>query len=216
MRKEPLKNSFLYHICTKSIAGYVIFRSNEDYSRMMEMMRYYRMLKPPMRYSLYEKLLASGTLSHIFDYSEDNLLVDIVGYCLMPTHIHLILCQLKDNGISVYMKKILDSYSRYFNIKRDRRGPLWQGRFKSVLIETDEQLLHLTRYIHLNPTSGNIVEHPENWPYSSYGEYINSPSNKLCNHIKYIRLASDQYKTFVESRQDYQRGLEEIKHIILE
>ncbi len=116
MRKEPLKNSFLYHICTKSIAGYVIFRSQDDYLRMMEMMRYYRMVNLPMRYSIYEKLLTLGTFNYTFDYSEDNLLVDIVGYCLMPTHIHLILCQLKDNGISLYMKKILDSYSRYFNI----------------------------------------------------------------------------------------------------
>ena len=70
------------------------------------------------------------------------------------------------------MRRLLNSYTRYFNEKIKRKGPLWEGRFKKVLVNSDEQLLHLTRYVHLNPVSAGIVEKPEDWPCSSYREYI--------------------------------------------
>jgi len=217
MRKEPLRNSYLYHICTKSIAGYRIFRADDDYLRMLEMLWYYRYEKPPMRFSVYQTLLErGGNRNLLVELSTRDLLVDTIAYCIMPTHLHLILAQLKDEGISLYMKNLLNSYTRYFNLKNERVGPLWQGRFKSILIGTDEQLLHLTRYIHLNPTSDNLVEKPENWKYSSYNEYLNNPDDALCNFLQYTKINPESYKTFVETRQDYQQKLAEIKRICLE
>ena len=216
MRKDPLKNGCLYHICTKSIAGYVIFRSHDDYSRMKEMMKYYALDNPPVKYSLYEKLILSGNIRPFQELSNKEYLVEIIAYCIMPTHIHLILCQLKDEGISIYMKTLLDSYTRYFNIKNNRKGPLWQGRFKSILIQTDEQLIHLTRYIHLNPTSDNLVDKPENWKYSSYNEYLDKGDAFLCAFQKYIKIDPRSYKAFVGERRDYQKKLAEIKHLCLE
>jgi putative transposase len=216
MRKEPLKNSFLYHICTKSIAGYRIFRTDDDYLRMLEMFKYYRYEKPSLRFSVYETLLERGNRHILNILSTKDDLVDIIAYCIMPTHLHLILAQLKDEGISIYMKNLLNSYTRYFNLKNNRKGPLWQGRFKSILIETGEQLLHLTRYIHLNPTTDNLVEKPEDWQYSSYNEYLNNSVDTLCNFLQYIEIKSKSYKTFVETRQEYQQTLAEIKHLCLE
>ena len=114
------------------------------------------------------------------------------------------------------MKNLLNSYTRYFNTKTKRKGPLWQGRFKSVLIKTDEQLLHLTRYIHLNPTSEDLVERPEDWPYSSYNEYLRNSEEPLCSFSKYLDIEPKTYREFVESRKDYQKRLSEIKHLLLE
>jgi len=216
MRKDPLRVGFLYHICTKSIAGYKVFRSDEDYSRMREMLRYYAIDSPPVRFSLYEKLISIGGVSSIEGVSSGNRLIDIIAYCIMPTHIHLVLCELKEAGISSFMKKLLDSYTRYFNIKNNRKGPLWQGRFKSILIKTDEQLLHLTRYIHLNPTSDGLVDKPEDWEYSSYREYLNRTDKPLCNYAPYLKVNPETYKIFVEDMQDYQRRLSEIKHLLLD
>ena len=216
MRKEPLRNSFLYHICTKSIAGYRIFRTDDDYLRMLEMFKYYRYEKPSLRFSVYETLSERGNRHILNRLSTRDNLVDIIAYCIMPTHIHLILAQLKDEGISLYMKNLLNSYTRYFNLKNNRKGPLWQGRFKSILIETGEQLLHLTRYIHLNPTTDNLVEKPENWQYSSYNEYLNNSMDTMCNFLQYTEIKSKSYKTFVETRQKYQQILTEIKHLCLE
>ena len=216
MRKEIFKTGYLYHVFTKSIAGYRIFRGDEDYSRMIEMLRYYKYERPPMRFSIYQEAIEKGITSINNELSSKDTLVDLIAFCIMPTHIHLILCQLKENGISLFMQNLLNSYSRYFNVKYERKGPLWQGRFKGILIETDEQLLHLTRYIHLNPTSDGLVDHPEDWSYSSYNEYLGSSLDVLTNFNKYLVIDAATYKTFVDSRKDYQQRLSEIKHLCLE
>ncbi len=216
MRKDPLRKGYLYHICTKSIAGYTVFRSAEDYSRMIEMMNYYAYDKPPLKFSIYQRLLGSEGVKISRLLLTKDRIVDIIAYCIMPTHVHFILTPMKDDGISIFMKNLLDSYTRYFNVKNKRKGPLWQGRFKSVLIDTDEQLLHLTRYLHLNPTSDDLVKKPEEWLFSSYKEYINNIEGALCNFSKYLEINPEVYRRFVETRQDYQRKLAEIKHLLFE
>ncbi len=132
----------------------------------------------------------------------------ILAYCLMPTHVHFIVEQIADNGISHYVNLILKSYSKYFNVKYKRKGPLWEGRFKNILVETDEQFLHLTRYIHFNPVSISLVNAPQDWKFSSYGEYINENTagrQKICDYSKYLDMDVATYKKFVEDRIDYQR-----------
>ena len=76
--------------------------------------------------------------------------MEIICYCLMPNHLHLLLRQLMDGGISKFMSNFANSYTRYFNTKSKRKGPVFEGKFKAKRIETDEQLLHLSRHIHLN------------------------------------------------------------------
>ncbi|AEI15554.1 hypothetical protein Flexsi_1920 [Flexistipes sinusarabici DSM 4947] len=215
MRKQPLVTDHVYHVFTKSIAGYEIFRGVADFHRMIEMMKFYGYEKRPARFSEYVRIKNKDEYLKKYIHSEDTI-VDLVAYCLMPTHIHFLLVQKKDKGISAYMKNILDSYTRYFNNKNYRKGPLWQGRFKSVHVETDEQLLHLTRYIHLNPTSSKLVPTPEDWPYSSYREYLHESERNVCNFADYIDINPEQYRDFVTSRKNYQAKLNEIKHLLLE
>lgn len=148
---------------------------------------------------------------------KDNLFVDILAFCIMPTHIHLILKQNLDGGIGIFLSKVLNSYSKYFNTKHQRTGPLWSSRFHAVLVIDDEQLYHLSRYVHLNPTSAGLVDNPENWDYSSYNEYLTESSeNKICNFNNYISLNSTQYKEFVESRINYQKELSLIKYLTID
>lgn len=136
----------------------------------------------------------------------------------MPTHFHLILKQLKENGISRFVNLILKSYSKYFNEMHKRKGPLWEGRFKNVLVKSDEQLLHLTRYIHLNPVSACSVNNPEDWKFSSFREYIDllEKDRRICEFTNYINMEKSMYEKFVKDRIDYQKKLEMIKHLILE
>ena len=201
-----------YHVFTKSIAGYQIFRIDNDYERMIETMQYYVYENIPIRFSFYKRLKEDKRLKNAAGLDKLNKLVDMIAYCIMPTHIHLLLTPLKENGISIYMKNLLNSYTRYFNTKNNRKGPLWQGRFKDVIIESDEQLLHLTRYIHLNPTSSDLVENPEDWKYSSYNEYIGKSDKQVCNFKEYIDLTPESYKEFVESRKDDQKELKRLMH----
>ena len=170
--KRYFEAGHFYHVMTKSIAGYIIFRSKSDYKRMLKMIEYYSYESIPLKFShyLYNSVKSRNSKIEI-NLKDFSKLVDIVSYCLMPTHIHILLTPLKDNAVSTFMGNLLNSYTRYFNIKNKRKGPLWQGRFKSVHVDTDEQLLHLTRYIHLNPSSGGLVEDPEQWMYSSYRQF---------------------------------------------
>lgn len=143
-------------------------------------------------------------------------LVQIIAYCVMPTHIHFALKQLKDAGISLFMGNIQNSYARYFNIKYNRKGPLWESKFKAKRVNNDEQLLHLTRYIHLNPVTAGIVDNPADWAASSYAEYlkINKEEKGMCEYSELIDFDPDKYKEFVDDRISYQRELAEIKHLI--
>jgi len=74
---------------------------------------------------------------------------------------------------------------------------LWESKFKSVHVESNEQLLHLTRYIHLNPTTAGIVKEPEEWPYSSYMEYLNKSNEKICNYEDCLDMDMNDYKNLL-------------------
>lgn len=175
IRKQSLENGEIYHIFTRSIAKFIVFNDDSEYDRIVRLLEYYRFAQVDCKYSEFLELTPEAKQYVIDKMSKSNdLLAEIVAFCIMPTHIHIILKQVKHNGISKFMARVLNSYSRYFNSTHLRTGPLWSGRFKSVHISTDEQLLHLTRYIHLNPTSAGITKNPEDWEYSSYREYANT------------------------------------------
>src|SRR3989337_457051 len=167
-RKDALTNNHVYHIFTRSIANFKVFNTPEDFLRMIELIQFFSLDKPPSKFSNFLKLdeVQENGFQVPFDKiaSDQEKIVSIIAYCLMPTHIHLVLKQLKNGGITKFMARILNGYSKYFNTKHKRTGPLWSGRFKSVMVSHDEQLLHLTRYIHLNPTSADLVKDPSDWP----------------------------------------------------
>lgn len=216
-RKDRLENDYYYHIFSRSIANYIVFNDEEDYSRFIEIFELYRHKKFNYQYSKFVRLNPMIQNQIISGLQKDNdVLVEVVAYCLMPTHIHFLLKQVSDQGISKFMSNILNCYSRYFNIKHKRTGPLWSGRFKSVLVDSDEQLLHLTRYIHLNPTSAKLVVKPEDWMSSSYNSYIDTSDNALLKYQDLFSITPKDYKKFVMDRKGYQRELSKIKNLILE
>lgn len=136
----------------------------------------------------------------------------------MPTHLHLTLFQNDKNGISKLMNNVLNSYTRYFNTRFKRKGPLWETRFKNLLVKSNDQLLHLTRYQHLNPVSAGLVNRPESWQWSSYREYIGEVKvdYSICNFEKLLDINPKEYQEFVNDRIAYQKELSRIKHLLLE
>jgi putative transposase len=218
-RKYSIETGEVYHVMTKSIAGYEVFGNMKDRSRMLMTIKYYQVADPGMRLSYFLKGKDQG--EHSFynsDVQKKDRIVDIIAYCLMPTHIHLILKQLKQDGIAIFMSKVLNSYTRYLNIRRDRKGPLWEGRFKNVIVDSNEQLLHLTRYIHLNPVTAGLVDAPEQWQASSYREFISvvDEDSKICSFENLPAIDPEKYREFVMNRREYQKELALLKHIIVE
>ncbi|MBN1621060.1 MAG: transposase [Endomicrobiales bacterium] len=218
-RKVPLAVGEIYHIFNRSISKFDIFKSENDYERMIKAIHFYKFEDTPCKLSKYiEDKEKYRKKEEKIDKSK--MLVKIIAYCLMPTHIHLILEQLKENSISKYMRLVQNSYSTYFNLKYNRLGPLWEGRFKNILVQKDEQFIHLTRYIHLNPVTANIknINNPINWDYSSYKEYLGlvQKEKMICDFSEYIDISADEYRKFAESQIQYQRELHKIRHLILE
>lgn len=213
-----LSEEDFYHVFNKSIADFKIFNNESEFSRMINTVKYYQAEKPQIKFSQFIKQFekpGEKTIPEITFPAGKNI-VSIIAYCIMPTHFHFILRQLKENGISIFTNNILNSYSHYFNLKYKRKGPLWEGRSKRILIESDEQMLQLTRYIHLNPVTAYLVNKPEQWPASSYREYVGRPAgNKVCDFADIFDNIETDYKEFVENNIGYQRDLAKIKKLIL-
>ncbi|OGM13084.1 hypothetical protein A3A76_01660 [Candidatus Woesebacteria bacterium RIFCSPLOWO2_01_FULL_39_23] len=221
-RKVPLVNGEIYHVVNRGIASQPIFLNKRDYDRKIATLSYYQHAYPPLRYSFFIRLPKQRRLELIEQFKKkDDFLVEILAYCLMPNHLHLLLKQVRDNGISSFMSNISNSYTRYLNIKNDRVGPIYQGKFKAVRIVTEEQLLHVQRYIHLNPYSSHIVNNAEDlkdYHYSSFPEYLEGSTSSISNKELIMNFFTniESYKTFIYNQADYQRKLDEIKHLILE
>lgn len=218
IREDLLVNGEYYHIFSRSIAKFIVFNNAKEYSRMFEVLRLYQFKDFDYKYSRFLDLdiqLQDSIWSALI--ANNKRLVEIVAYCIMPTHFHLILKQVTSDGISKYLSKVLNSYTRYFNLRHKRIGPLWSGRFKNVLVTGDEQLYHLTRYIHLNPVSAELVEKPQDWKFSSCNEYFNIPRiNSICIFNDIIDMTSEQYRNFALDNINYQKELSKIKRLLIE
>ncbi len=216
-RQNVLCNGGIYHVYSKSIAGYKIFNIKNDFYRMIELFKYYRIKNTGVKFSKFLEI-KNMEIFNEKHFSSKDLLVQIIAYCIMPTHIHLVLMQLQDNGIPVFMGNILNSYSKFFNIKASRKGPLWESRYKNVLVETDEQLMHLSRYVHLNPVTAGLVENSKDWSYSSFKEYLNEVKDeeKICDFDSIMEFKGINYKYFVDSQKNYQRELSKLKGLLLD
>ena len=213
IRKEVLALGSIYHVFTKSIAGYNIFYQEIHQLRIIEAMRFYQLENPPCKFSRFIQLKNTNRqtcpeISSLLMATNKSKLVEIIAYCIMPTHLHLVLHQTKDDGVGRFMRKLLDSYTRYFNIRHNRKGPLWEARFKNVLVKTDEQLLHLTRYVHLNPVTAYLVDDPTKWFPSSYNEYLGERvTERICSYMSFLDVEPAAYRQFVKEGIEYQRQL---------
>ena len=221
-RKTVLATGEYYHVFNRGVARQPAFLTQNDYEQVVLDMVYYRVRKPPVRLSRFKeqpKEVREKLLKEI--YQEKDCLVDVVAYVFMPNHFHLLLQQSVDKGISTFVSRFTNSYTKYFNTKRNRVGPIFQGVFKSVHIESNEQLLHLSRYIHLNPVTSFVVEEKNLFSYrwSSLPEYLSGDErvNGLATDAVLGQFAStEKYKEFLEDRVEHRKQLEGIKHLLIE
>jgi REP element-mobilizing transposase RayT len=138
--------SKIYHLMLRGINRQNIFEDDEDRQRFIETIGRYKTIS---NYELY-------------------------GYCLMNNHIHLLVRE-NDESISKAVKRISSSYVYWYNQKYDRCGHLFQERFNSEVVETDEYFLTVLRYIHQNPIKAGIIKDIGDYLWSSYREYIETP-----------------------------------------
>ena len=212
----------IYHVYNRGIGGQPIYGRKSDYRRFLESMFYYQNSETPLRYSQFVMLPTTERQKLLSDLAkENNRLVEIICYCLMPNHFHVITKQVIEKGIALFISNLSNSYTRFYNVKYDRDGPLFKGKFQAVRIEDDEQLLHTTRYIHLNPYTSYITKTADDllsYPYSSFNMYRITPNDNRINTTDVLSHFSsiEKFTNFTLDQRDYQRRLGDIKHLIHE
>lgn len=220
MRSTPLVNGEYYHVYNRGVASQITYSVIKDYDRFLLSLSYYRFNNLPFKLSRFLQI-PKGEREDVFlnITTTNDKLVELVAFCLMPNHFHILLQQRLKNGTSKFVKQIADSYTRFFNTKYDRVGPLFQGAFKAVHIENDEQLLHVSRYIHLNPLVSYVVKENDflSYPWSSL-KYFTSELTGIVDPqpiLAHFKTRLD-YLKFVQDQADYGKQLERIKHLTLE
>ncbi len=222
MRREVgLANGEIYHLINRGILRNIIFSHQNDYYRFFNLLNYYRFADLPMRFSHYYRSNIKEKTNIIKKLNNKHQkIVELICYCLMPNHFHLLVKQISENGVSTYLKNVENGYVRYFNTKYKRKGTLFESSFKSVRIEDDEQLVHVSRYIHLNPVSSHMCSAKDNkkFMWSSYSDYLSSKdSNFLDKSVIYNYFKNPkEYENFVLDNADYQRELQYIKKLVQE
>lgn len=176
MRKVPLENEEYYHIFNRGVDKREVFLDNADYWRFLFSLRLMNDKKngTMIAWRDYKKANPNKTLEQFFltlNVRKRDSLVEIIAYCLNPNHYHIILKQIEDRGIEVFMQKVGNGYTKYFNKKNNRSGVLFQGRFKSSHIDANEYLLYLSAYVNCNSQVHKIAP-AEKYFWSSFGEYV--------------------------------------------
>ncbi|MBI2337742.1 transposase [Candidatus Daviesbacteria bacterium] len=220
-RLTPLVNDQIYHVFNRGINHQPTFLDKLEYKRARLVIDFYRFSNLPAKLSKF-LTLSNDDRTKIMDNlrKEDDKLVEILAFCLMPNHFHFLIKQIKDKGISKFLGNFQNSYTRYSNTKRERDGSLFLDQFKAKLIITDEQLIHISRYIHLNPYTSYVVKDLNTlfaYPWSSLSEYLSNKA-EICNLdiIMSLFINPKVYQKFIEDHADYQRQLHKIQHLVQE
>lgn len=217
-RKDIIAPGQIYHVFNRSVERRPVFTNKREYQRMLDILSYYRHTDLTMRYSQFKSLpeVARKDMRELLEQRQ-KFEVELYAFALMPNHFHLLIKQVTHKGISSYLSNISNSFAKYFNIRHKRTGSLWQRPFKAVRIENDEQMLHVSRYIHLNPVSSYVIKENELdcYPWTSLPEYLNVQKSGICDsrmirdHFKTITA----YRSFIHDQVGYAQELEKIKHL---
>ncbi len=219
IREMPFETGSYYHIFNRGVDRFSIFRTATEYRHFISALEFYRYIKTPIKFSHYCSVSneAAGLVRQKQELGGTH--ISVFAYALMPNHFHLLVRQDVDDGIHTYLFKALNSYAKYFNTKRKRVGPIFQGNFKAVRIETDEQLLHVSRYIHLNPVTAGMItmQTLSAYPWTSYPSYVrNSASWIDTSEVLGLVGSKQRYIEFVSDQVEYAKTLSDIRHTLLD
>jgi REP element-mobilizing transposase RayT len=125
----------------------------------------------------------------------------VIAYCLMPNHYHFVMRQEGETLLSQFIGRLFQTYTQAYNRQQKRIGPLFAGRFRCVHVDAEEYLLHLCRYVHLNPVVAGLVARPEDWPFSNYLEWIGRREGTLVDRalIEAYFDTPEAYIAFVQA-----------------
>ena len=206
--KEFAPNSY-YHIYNRGVAKQSIFLDENDYKTFLGYLKLYLIV-----HDKNDKTRPSRKLKNYFQ----NLI--LLSYCLMPNHFHLFVFQKDIEIMTEFMRSLGTKYSMYFNKRYKRVGPVFQSRYKAVMVKSETQFIYLSKYIHRNPLdilpSGTDLD---GYKYSSYQNYLGRfnqtwvETSEILSYFSKIN-SGESYKKFVEEVDE--TDLIRIKNLVLD
>ena len=195
-----------YHVYNRGVAKQVIFLDEQDYKVFLSYLKIYLSKKDES-----QKIAPTRQLKNFFEE------LTLLAYCLMPNHFHMLVWQKDQMTMANFMRSIATKYARYYNKKYHRVGPVFQSRYKAVLVTEENQFIYLSKYIHRNPlpTRTDLV----GYKYSSYKNYLGLINQTWVNKTEILSYFSklnprESYKEFVEEVDE--RDLLLIKDVMLD
>ncbi len=218
-RLSPLLTKNFHHVYNKGINGTETYLNPHNYNRFIDLINYYRFDKHTLRYSHYNLLVPENKLDYLASVqNQNNKLVNIHAFTLMPNHFHFLLEQLQEKGIEKFISKLINSYTKYFNAQEIHYGSIFLTQFKSKLIFENEIFLHVCRYIILNLSSSNIVKSVEELkthPYTCFRDYLKEPRSFVeTKRVLQNFNSIESFESFINDRASYQKELEIIKNLL--
>ena len=224
-QETQLVNDEIYHVVLRAVGDTAVFNDENDYYRGIFSIYEFNnknFIEIRKRRVERKKEKASGSPRPA---DKRELLVEILAFCFMPNHIHLLIRQLKDNGISQFMQKVGGGYANYFNKKYERKGHLF-NQFRAILIKTNEQLKNVFVYIHANPISliepgwkekgienpKEVIRFLEKYKWSSYQDYIGKKNFSSVTNRDFLSEIMDGEKGCKEAVEDWIKYKNEMKN----
>ena len=232
INRREIVTGEIFHVLNRGVDKKNIFLDDKDYFRFVHNLFEFNDVNPTLNsgYFLNQKQSIDSRNQYI-ERKPRKLVVEILAFCLMPNHFHLLLRQREEGGITKFMRKLGVGYANYFNEKYKRTGTLFQGRYKIILVNQDAHFIHLPYYIHFNPLDlimpewrmGEIKNYQkaigflESYRWSSHLDYLgikNFPSLTQREFLFKIFGGNENYKKGIE-RWLKQMNLEKIQKLIL-
>lgn len=248
-RKEQFVNGEIYHIVVKGIDGNLLFKDIDDHYRgVFSIYEFNNAKRVEIRERRRERVRTKEQLKKISQEFEEikvqirrgptsadsrDKLVEVLAFCIMPNHLHLLLWQLKDDGITQFMQKLGTGYGGYFNRKYARQGHVFLKQFTAIHIKTDDQLKNVFVYIHINPTSlvepkwkemgiknpTEVIKYLKSYKWSSYSDYIgkkNFPSVTNREFLLKVMGGEKGCRNFVKNWIKYKGEIKKFVNLALE
>lgn len=233
VKRPQLVNGEIYHIVLRGVGDSLIFKDENDRYRAIFSLYEFNDINPVLiRDRRRARIRAKKNGREQFSANR-KLLVEIFAFYFMPNHIHLLVRQIKKDGITQFMRKFGAGYAAYFNKKYNRKGHLFQGRFRAVYIKTNEQLKNVFVYIHTNGISliepkwkekgisnlKKVIRFLENYKWSSYADYIgkkNFPSLTNREFLLKVMGGKKGCREFIEGWVKYKGKIKDLDKVVLE
>ena len=193
MKREKIAQGEHYHLLNRGVNKQIIFHDAGDYNRFLFLIIYFQ---SQINFPQIGRLVKEFVKHPMLDIGQQVVkerTVELVAFCIMPNHFHLIIKEIEDLGISAYMQRVLNAYSKYYNTKYQKSGHVFQGPYRVVHIVDDRQLLHLSAYVHRNVREiSRWYNKEDQYQWSSYQDFVNE--NRWGNLLS-PAIILDQFKT---------------------